>query len=71
MTASRFPASIESRASWLAASITLLILSISYGALRHPRFLGLREDKTAPEVRRERPISTAALRRGATPRSRG
>src|SRR5438552_12233103 len=32
MTASRFPASIESRASWLAASITLLILSISYGA---------------------------------------
>src|SRR6266404_5290413 len=32
MTASRFPASIENRASWLAASITLLILSISYGA---------------------------------------
>jgi len=32
MTASRFAASIESRASWLAASITLLILSISYGA---------------------------------------
>src|ERR1700730_6590371 len=32
MTANRFPASIESRASWLAALITLLILSISYGA---------------------------------------
>src|SRR5919201_2453903 len=32
MTASRFPASIESRASWLAATTTLLILSISYGA---------------------------------------
>jgi MFS family permease len=32
MTASRFPDSIENRASWLAASITLLILSISYGA---------------------------------------
>ena len=32
MIASRLPASIESRASWLAASITLLILSISYGA---------------------------------------
>src|SRR5882724_5216900 len=32
MTASRFPASIETRASWLAATITLLILSISYGA---------------------------------------
>src|ERR1700747_36447 len=32
MIASRFPASVESRASWLAASITLLILSISYGA---------------------------------------
>src|ERR1700738_4090934 len=32
MTASRFPASIESRASWLAAAITLLLLSISYGA---------------------------------------
>src|SRR5438034_11235637 len=32
MTASRFPASIESRASWLAASFTLLILSFSYGA---------------------------------------
>jgi hypothetical protein len=32
MTASRLPASIENRASWLAASITLLILSISYGA---------------------------------------
>src|ERR1700730_15028697 len=34
MTASRFPASIESRASWLAASITLLLLSMSYGAPR-------------------------------------
>src|SRR5256886_14407523 len=32
MTASRFPASIESRASWVAASITLAILSFSYGA---------------------------------------
>src|SRR6202011_4494599 len=32
MTASRFPDSIENRASWLAAAITLLILSISYGA---------------------------------------
>jgi MFS family permease len=32
MTASRHPASIESRASWLAALITLVILSISYGA---------------------------------------
>jgi MFS family permease len=29
---SRFPETIESRASWLAASVTLLILSISYGA---------------------------------------
>src|SRR5207249_4526107 len=32
MTASRFPASIESRSSWVAASITLAILSFSYGA---------------------------------------
>src|SRR6202048_2451646 len=32
MTASRFPASIESRASWLAAAITLLLLSASCGA---------------------------------------
>jgi MFS family permease len=32
MTASRFPDSIENRASWIAASLTLLILSISYGA---------------------------------------
>jgi MFS family permease len=32
MTPSQFPHSIESRASWAAASITLLILSISYGA---------------------------------------
>src|SRR6202047_2229959 len=32
MTASRFPASIESRAAWLGASIPLLLRSISYGA---------------------------------------
>ncbi len=32
MTARQFSESIESRASWVAASITLLILSISYGA---------------------------------------
>jgi len=32
MTASRFPDSIEGRSSWVAASITLMILSISYGA---------------------------------------
>jgi MFS family permease len=32
MTVSRFPDSVEGRASWVAASITLLILSISYGA---------------------------------------
>jgi MFS family permease len=32
MVTSRYPESIESRASWVAASITLVILSISYGA---------------------------------------
>jgi MFS family permease len=32
MTASRFPDSIESRASWVAAAITTAILAISYGA---------------------------------------
>jgi MFS family permease len=32
MVTSRHPESIESRASWVAASITLVILSISYGA---------------------------------------
>src|SRR5262245_51763027 len=32
MTVSGYPHSIETRASWVAASITLLILSISYGA---------------------------------------
>ena len=36
------------------------------GLLRHPRYLGLREDKTAREVRREEPKTTgsAARRRG-------
>ncbi len=28
------------------------------GKLRHPVFLGLREDKTAREVKRERPAKT-------------
>jgi len=32
MTASRFPDSIESRSSWVAAAITTAILAISYGA---------------------------------------
>jgi MFS family permease len=32
MTARRYPDSIEGRSSWVAASITLLILSVSYGA---------------------------------------
>ena len=32
MTATRFPDSIESRASWVAAAITTAILAISYGA---------------------------------------
>jgi MFS family permease len=32
MTASRFPDSIESRSSWVAATITTAILAISYGA---------------------------------------
>ena len=32
MTASACHESVESRASWVAASITLVILSISYGA---------------------------------------
>jgi MFS family permease len=32
MTASRFPDSIESRASWVAAAITTALLAISYGA---------------------------------------
>jgi MFS family permease len=32
MTASRFPDSIESRSSWVAATITTTILAISYGA---------------------------------------
>jgi MFS family permease len=32
MTASRFPDSIESRASWVAAAITTAVLAISYGA---------------------------------------
>ena len=32
MTARRYPGSIEGRASWVAASITLGILSVSYGA---------------------------------------
>ena len=36
------------------------------GLLRHPRYLGLRDDKTAREVRREEPKTTgsAARRRG-------
>jgi bifunctional non-homologous end joining protein LigD len=29
----------------------------SYGRLRHPRFLGVREDKDAREVVRERPAA--------------
>lgn len=33
------------------------------GKLRHPAFLGLREDKAAADVRRERPAKTAARRR--------
>ncbi len=32
MSSQRYPASIENRASWVAASITLAILSVSYGA---------------------------------------
>jgi MFS family permease len=32
MTASRFPDSIESRSSWVAAAVTTAILAISYGA---------------------------------------
>src|SRR3974390_2559488 len=32
MSASRFPDSIESRSSWVAAAITTAILAISYGA---------------------------------------
>jgi len=32
MSASRFPNSIESRSSWVAAAITTAILAISYGA---------------------------------------
>src|SRR6516164_4103441 len=32
MTASRFPDSIESRSSWVAAAVTTAILTISYGA---------------------------------------
>ena len=33
------------------------------GKLRHPRYLGLRDDKPAREVRREKPAAEAARRR--------
>lgn len=40
------------------------------GLLRHPRFLGIRHDKAPGDVAREKPVTSRAASRSASPRSR-
>jgi DNA ligase D-like protein (predicted ligase) len=40
------------------------------GLLRHPRYLGIRHDKAPGDVVRERPVTSRAASRSASPRSR-
>ena len=40
------------------------------GLLRHPRFIGIRHDKSPAQVTREKPVTSRAASRSASPRSR-
>jgi bifunctional non-homologous end joining protein LigD len=60
--------SLPPGARWVEPRIVVRVAFTEWtrdGRLRHPSYRGLRDDKPAREVRRERPLGTASTRRAA------